>query len=124
VTRKQSQKAAKRKADIIFSKIVRAPGRCENCYRTALDVQLQCAHWISRRYSNTRVDPDNAFCLCAACHRWFTNHPTEWGRWAISKRGEDTYRRLFEAAQQTSKVDWVEQVEILKKIAESEGVEL
>lgn len=114
MTRKLSQKAAKAKADRLFSQLIRSAGRCENCGRPQGEVQLQCAHWISRRYSNTRVDPDNAFVLCAGCHRWFTNHPTEWGRWAVSKRGEDTYRRLFEAAQETSKVDWVEQVRVLE----------
>jgi hypothetical protein len=113
-----SQKTAKAAADRYFSLYIRAVGFCENCHRTPPEVQLQCAHWISRRYSNTRCDPENAFSLCAACHRWFTDHPTEFGRWAIEARGEDTYQRLLEASREPAKVDWEEQRKVLKTLVE------
>lgn len=114
------QAAAKRKADRLFSLLVRQVGLCEHCGRSD-GVQLQCAHWISRRYSHTRTDPDNAFCLCSACHRWFTDHPTEWGRWAVKERGEDTYQRLFEASQKRTPFDWVREVGILETMMEKEA---
>jgi hypothetical protein len=78
---------------------------------------LECAHWISRRYSNIRTDFDNAFCLCSSHHRWFTDHPTEWGRWTIEQRGEATYQRLLEASQKTDKVDWIEQLAQLEHLS-------
>ena len=115
------QKRAKAKADRLFSKLVRQVGHCEHC--GAEDgVQLQCAHWISRRYAWTRTDMDNAFCLCARSHRYFTDHPTEFGRWALSVRGEDTYWRLMEQANRRDKFDWIKELERLKALAELEGI--
>jgi 5-methylcytosine-specific restriction endonuclease McrA len=101
------QKSAKTKADRLFSQLIRQNGTCEHCRQPQGRVQLQCAHWISRRYAHTRTDFDNAFCLCAGCHRWFTDHPTEFGRWAIGQRSEVTYQRLLEVSQKRSKFDWV-----------------
>ena len=100
------QKTAKKKADTLFSKQIRALGHCQNCGKTEGQVQLQCAHWISRRYSNTRVVAANAFCLCAGCHFFYTHNPTEFSRWAIDQRGEDVYQGLRELSQSISKVDW------------------
>lgn len=113
---KSLQKAAKDKADRLFSEMVRAVGSCERCGRREPEVQLQCAHWISRRYNWTRTDFDNAFCLCAADHRFFTDHPTEFGRWAIEQRGEATYQRLLEQSQRRNKFDWIAELDRLKKL--------
>lgn len=115
---KPTQKSAKKACDRLFSRYVRSVGYCEYCGRTEPEVQLQCAHWISRRYSNIRCDPENAFCLCARDHRWFTDHPTEFGRWAIAMRSEDVYQRLLEASRKTSKVDWHLQREVLLRMLE------
>lgn len=108
--------AAKKRADVLFSQLIRSVGYCEKCGKRPPEIQLQCAHWIGRTYSNTRCDPDNAFSLCAADHRWFTNHPNEFAWWALSMRGQETYDRLFEASQKTSKVDWVDQVRVLTEM--------
>lgn len=110
------QKSAKAKADRLFSQIVRQHGSCEHCLKPGHAVQLQCAHWISRRYAHTRTDFDNAFCLCAACHRWFTDHPTEFGRWAVDQRGEDVYQRLLDASRDRGKFDWVAELAILEAL--------
>jgi hypothetical protein len=119
MAKKSVQKAAKNKADHLFSLIVRSKGFCENCGGNSF---VQTAHWLSRRYSNIRTDFDNAFCLCASCHRFFTADPTAWTDWAISQRGRATYDRLREAANRQSSVDWPAQVEILKALAEQEGL--
>lgn len=120
--RKISSKGAIRKADDLFSQLIRSIGYCEHCGRTSSEVQLQCAHWIGRRFRNTRWDPDNAFSLCAGCHMWFTDHPTEFGRWAIGMRGEETYQRLREAAEQVRKLDVEDEIDILEQLLE--GVEV
>ena len=116
---KSTQQSAKNKADHLFSLLVRARGRCDRCDS---DAWLQTAHWLSRRYSNTRTDFDNAFCLCSSCHRFFTADPTAWTDWAIEQRGRETYLRLREAANQKSYVDWPLQVEILRDMARKEGL--
>lgn len=119
MAKKSVQKTAKNKADALFSLIVRSKGACEHCGNPHW---LQTAHWLSRRYSNTRCDFDNAFCLCSSCHRFFTADPTAWSLWAIQMRGLETYARLREAANRQSSVDWPAQVEILKAMAKSEGL--
>lgn len=109
-------KQAKAKADRLFSELVRAVGYCEYCGKRPPAVQLQCAHWIGRTYSHVRVDPDNAFCLDAACHRYFTNHPTEFALWALSMKGEAVYQRLLDASRERSKVNWPDQVRVLREM--------
>ncbi len=96
-----SPKGAKAKADRLFSLIVRARGACQACGKTT---NLQCAHIISRRYSQTRCVEDNAFCLCAGCHMRFTDHPVEFGDFV--RAWGTPYEALQTQAQLGSKVDW------------------
>ena len=113
------QQAAKNKADVVFSKIVRNLGHCEHC---GTGSNLQCAHWLSRRYSNTRTDFDNAFSLCAGCHAYFSADPIAWTDWTIGKRGREVYDRLREAANKHSEVDWPAELARLREIAKREGI--
>lgn len=98
-----STKGAKAKADKWFSLIVRSAGVCRSCGSTA---NLQTAHIISRRFSNTRCVLANAFCLCAKCHHHYTDHPVEWASFVLEQIGRTEYERLYKLSQQTSKVDW------------------
>lgn len=109
-------RAAKKKADVLFSKIVRARGACERCGENDY-TKLQTAHIISRRFSNTRCDLANAFALCAKCHHFFTDHPVAFGEFVIAKIGRTEYERLFALARPALKFDWVAEVERLKAIA-------
>jgi len=102
----------------LHAQLVRARGRCEYCDSTA---NLQCAHIISRRYSRTRTDLANAFCLCAKCHAHFTDHPVDFGVFAVSKIGRDAYDDLYRRAHGDGKVDWDAEVERLRAILK--GVE-
>lgn len=72
----KAQSISKRKADVLFSQIIRSIGRCEFCGRSA-GVQLQAAHVISRKFGNTRTDFQNVLCLCASCHRKGHDNPLE-----------------------------------------------
>ncbi len=83
---------ARGKADVLFSKIIRAKGHCERCGKSS---DLQCSHVISRLYSATRTDTSNAQCLCAGCHRFFTNNPIEFTEWIYSTIGKAEYERLW-----------------------------
>lgn len=114
-------KGAKGKCDILFSKIIRSKGFCENCGRSN-GVQLQCAHIISRRYSGTRCELMNAWCLCAGCHRRFTDWPREHSKFITETIGSDQYERLREKAEETNKVDWEEVLVFLKGVAKDMGV--
>ncbi len=93
-------KGARGRADRAFSKLIRARGQCEKCGRTEF---LQCAHIVSRRYSATRVDLENALCLCAKCHRYFTDHPIEWAQFVGATIGMKNYNRLKGKAEASGK---------------------
>ena len=67
-------KGAKAKATRLHSELVRTRGLCQRC---GSGRTLQCAHIIGRRYSATRTDENNAWCLCAGCHMRLTEHPDE-----------------------------------------------
>lgn len=101
----------KAKADRLFSLVVRSRGRCEKCGKADT---LQTAHIISRRYVAIRTDEANAFCLCAACHYYFTDHPVEFASFVGLNRGHREYERLLALTRTpTRRFDWAAEVERL-----------
>ena len=76
--RKPNKSTLKRKLDKLAGEAIRSIGYCEaHAYDkpNSCSTQLQWCHLKSRRYLVTRWDPLNAVCMCAACHRFFTDHP-------------------------------------------------
>lgn len=73
--RVRSKTSWKREADALQSKVVRLVGRCDRCFKTASNVQLQDAHVITRSNLHLRYDPQNHMCLCASCHRLWHSEP-------------------------------------------------
>ena len=112
-------KGAKGKATRIHAQIIRSKGFCESCGGTNV---LQCAHIISRKYSWTRTSLNNAFCLCASCHRRFTDNPVEFGKFTIDMIGEDAYQALVEQARSIDKFDWESEADLLYGIAHERGL--
>ena len=100
---KWTDKRFKAEADKLFSRLIRSRGFCERCGATA---NLQTSHIFSRRFAWTRTDLSNALCLCAACHRWWHDHPTETKELAVSVIGVDEYERINQARQRREKFDW------------------
>lgn len=119
--RKPTRSALKAKATTLHSILVRARGACEKCGERDYS-KLQCAHIISRRFANTRVDLANAFCLCAKDHMRFTEWPLEFAEFVVSKIGEDGYHALRVKAEATTKVDWEAELARLRQIASEMGV--
>jgi hypothetical protein len=115
-------KGAKAKADKFFSLVVRSLGYCEACRS---HMNLQTAHIRSRRFSNTRCELLNAFCLCASCHRKFTDEPLLFASFVHEKRTPSEIAWLQRKSHDIAKVDW-EQVashlEHLYRATVSEGV--
>jgi 5-methylcytosine-specific restriction endonuclease McrA len=104
---------ARNACDRLFSQLIRSQGACQNCGRTD---QLQCAHIISRRYSWTRTDTGNAFCLCAKCHWNFHREPDEWMDFIDRTIGRLNYLELKSRANRYVgiKFDWFVERERLK----------
>jgi 5-methylcytosine-specific restriction endonuclease McrA len=103
----KKHKGAKGKCDALFSKIIRNTGICQRCGSREW---LQTSHIVSRRYSATRTDLKNAQCLCAKCHRFFTAHPVEFGRWIFTSVGEREYDDLKRKSETVTKMDWDEEL--------------
>lgn len=112
-------KGPKGKATRLHALIIRSHGFCESC---GSGHQLQCAHIISRKYSNTRTSLDNAFCLCASCHRTFTDNPVDFGQFVTDMMGEERYRELVMRRNLISKVDWDAEATRLTEIAREKGL--
>lgn len=106
-------KGAKGKCDVIFSLIIRHRNSCERCGSRDF---LQTSHILSRRFSATRTDVSNAQCLCAKCHRYFTDHPVEFTRWLFDTIGEAEYDRLKRKSEQVTKINWDEELLRLQTI--------
>lgn len=107
-------KGDKGKCDKLFSKIVRSVGKCQRCGGTD---NLQTAHIISRKYSATRTDLRNAWCLDARCHRRLTDWPREHSRYITETIGSEVYEELRAKAETVTKMDWGTEYERLKEIA-------
>lgn len=109
-------KGAKGKCDKLFSKIIRSRGTCERCGNTDR-TSHQCAHIISRKYSATRTNQENAWNLCAKCHRRLTDWPREHSHFITETIGGERYEELRQLAEQPTKMDWAAEYERLKQIA-------
>ncbi len=86
---------AKREADRVFAEDVRRVGHCERCGKTT---DLQCSHFISRRYLGTRWVRLNAECLCVGCHKFLTERPIEARDRARELLGATVYDELEDRA--------------------------
>ena len=110
-----------KRADKLFSKYVRArDGSCVAVGEAGVDCAgyLQCAHIISRSYKSIRVDPDNAVCLCAAHHTFWTHRPLEWQSW-VEGRFPGRWDRLRREALKYEKVNWRAELESLRTVMEN-----
>lgn len=103
------------KATKLHAEMVRSLGYCENCGQSH-GIQLQCAHIISRKYANTRTLFNNAFCLCAGCHRHFTDHPLEFAEYVSRTQLGDRHDRVRQVAYSMQKVNWSDRLTALKEL--------
>lgn len=110
--KKPTKTYLKKKLDTIFSKKIREVGFCHRCGATS---QLQCAHIVSRSYLATRWNFDNAICLDAACHLFFTYHPLEFYDWIGVQFGEGYYEKLKQIALTHAKPNYDQILEYLNK---------
>lgn len=78
--KKPSRKNLIKKLDKLFSLKVRVNGVCElrNLDNVKCGGGLQCAHIITRSRKALRWDFNNALCLCAGHHVYFTHNPDQW----------------------------------------------
>lgn len=95
-------------ADALCGEIVRSRGYCEVPRFTKSNCKgnLQWAHIFSRSYYQIRWDPNNALCMCAGHHMYFTQHPIEWEELVKRMIGEENYQALRKMALDYKKIDY------------------
>lgn len=89
---------------------------CENC---GGDNVLQCAHIASRKFVATYTNLRNAYCLCASCHRFFTDHPVEFARYVQRTWAGRYYDEIFRQARQGYKATddfWEARISFLQDV--------
>lgn len=82
-----------KKCDKIFSELIKHRDQWK-CVETGTTNNLQTAHVISRSYKAIRWDMDNAVCLSAKRHMYYTHHPIEWRTFCIKHLGRKKYEAL------------------------------
>ena len=75
---KRTPKSVKKSCDKLFSQLIRSQGFCTRC---GSKQNLHTAHIFSRKFNSVRFDEMNALCLCARCHRFAHDEPTEYTKW-------------------------------------------
>jgi hypothetical protein len=108
----------KRKADALWSELVRRRGACEAAGIAGVQCGgvLQAAHGFPRTYYPTRWTPLNGFCICAGHHRWYTSHPIDWLEFMHVRLGEFPLEELKRLARTHSgKVDYLVVIAELKE---------
>ena len=74
----KNKKPIKKKCDIAFSLAVRKHGRCQfaGLDKVHCGGILNCAHIEGKGALRLRFDQQNALCICAGHHVFYTYHPT------------------------------------------------
>lgn len=123
-------RGSKAKATKLHSQIVRSLGYCEACdyhckcedkWKHGQSCKLQAAHIEGRKASGTRTQLRNAFCLCASCHRKFTDKPLAFSRFVTTTWAQKFREDLLELSRPMSKgqkFDWDEELVRLEAIVE------
>ena len=91
--KKPTPKKIGTKLDKVCSEIIRTQGYCSKCGADYY-AHLDCAHFFSRSYHNTRWDLLNMVCLCDTCHFWAHKNPLLFAEWAKEYLGELRYQQL------------------------------
>ena len=102
----------KKELDLVFGKWVKQrENKCIVCGSTS---NLQAGHFMSRRYNNTRYDPDNVHSECLKCNCFDPNSILEYRRQIINLYGEGYDKVLEERAHVIRKFTVQELEELIK----------
>lgn len=111
---------------MLFSRIVRARGRCQYPGCTSPG-PYDTAHLIGRRYSATRCVEDNAICACRTHHQLIDGWWDEKRKVVLATIGEARYDQLRALAEAGPSVNstlfWATEVERLTERCRALGVD-
>lgn len=121
--KKPSRTALKKKADTLFSKLIRLHGKCHAKGLDHIKCKgvLQCAHIVGRSNMTLRWDENNALCLCQAHHFWYTEREWMWIRDFIPKNFPKQYKYVdFMRHEIRTYIDYDEVIAELEKRLDEE----
>ncbi len=104
----------KKKLDKIFSQFIRLKetnqgwGRCVTCGKLKPFGELDCGHFISRRYTKFRWSEENAHIQCRYCNR-FGGEIDSYYLWMVKKYGQKKVEQMIKEKNETIKlnIDWL-----------------
>jgi len=106
----KTKKLAKAKADRYFSKYIRMRdsnpnglSQCITCGTFKSWKEMDCGHFISRRFGATRYDEKNAHAQCKKCNRFENGNQFEHGVKIDEKYGKGTAEKLLQKSKMLSK---------------------
>ena len=101
------------KADKTFSQYVRKRDKvCKRCGSLVrfngqnLPVSHECSHYFGRGQESTRFDPENADCLCCACHViWGSRDREDYRFFKVKQLGQNRFNALLVRSKKLVKKD-------------------
>jgi hypothetical protein len=96
IRKSKTKKLAKKKADRYFSEYIRNRDanngicQCITCGKFGSVKEMDCGHFISRRFQATRYDERNAHAQCKKCNRFQNGNQYEHGKKIDAKYGDGT----------------------------------
>lgn len=104
---KRENKSLPKKADDLWSKVVRKAWECAVCWKKE---NLNAHHIFTRHNKSVRWDLDNGICLCSGCHVFsdiFSAHkcPTEFTYWLEKQYSREWLEALGRKAKTPQHID-------------------
>jgi hypothetical protein len=102
--KKDTPAKLKKLLDAVFSKYIRAkyPKECYTCGRK--DATLQCGHFVSRSYLNTRWNESNTRPQCVGCNLFGGGKPLDFEERLKRELGDEAVEALKKSRHTTLKV--------------------
>jgi hypothetical protein len=101
----------KKKLDSLVSKWVRLEHlgedgliKCSTCDNKTEYKLMQCGHFMSRRYSNTRHHPHNIAPQCRGCNMFAQGRQWLLGRWLDRIHGEGTAEDMYRLSRSKNRI--------------------
>jgi hypothetical protein len=80
--------------DRVFSLYIRS--KYDRCYTCGSTYELQCGHYIKRRFYAVRWDENNCRVQCKNCNEYNRGEETKFGEKLRKEIGEERFHKLFE----------------------------
>lgn len=117
----------KKELDKYFSRYIRlrdsvdGKNQCVTCKRVYEIKSMDCGHYVSRTYLNTRFDEQNCHPQCKSCNVFKNGNMDEYALYLIGKYGDNILEELNDRKNQSIKIsaaEYREKIEHYKTLIE------